>query len=343
MRHQCFGCVSPGHRLLFPVERFGYPRNVSPSSQDRHIATLTEPLVDARPRPAPFVKWAGGKRQMLGALEPRAPRDIGTYFEPFIGGGAMLFAMLGSAGPPERAVVNDLNAELMTAYEVVRDRLDGLMVRLRELEQAYLDRDDEARAVYFYAVREDQPQDELEVAARLVFLNRTCFNGLYRVNRQGRFNVPHGRYRNPRILDEPGLRAASEALQATEFTAVDFEAACEPAAEGDFVYLDPPFYPLSKTSSFTEYTKGEFAKDEQLRLRWLIDALTERGVRVMLSNSPADWIVGVYEGGGYEIDYVPARRAINARGDGRGPIDELIVTNYAPETARGPLEAPAAS
>ena len=142
-----------GHRLLLPVERFGYPRSVSPSSQDLHIATLTEPLVDARPRPAPFVKWAGGKRQMLDALEPRAPRDISTYFEPLVGGGAMLFAMLGSAEPPARAVVNDLNAELMAAYEVVRDRLDELMVRLRELEQAYLDRDDEARAEYLYGVR----------------------------------------------------------------------------------------------------------------------------------------------------------------------------------------------
>jgi DNA adenine methylase len=279
---------------------------------------------------------------MLVELEPRTPHAIGTYFEPFVGGGAMLFALLGAEEPPAHAVINDRNEELMAAYEAVRDDVDALIERLSVLEQAYLAGDEEGRAAYFYAVREEQPDpaDRLETAARLVFLNRTCFNGLYRVNRSGRFNVPHGRYRNPRIVDEAALRAASEALQATEFRAVDFEEACEPAVEGDFVYFDPPFYPLSETSSFTEYTQGAFLKAEQLRLRWLIDQLTERGVRVMLSNSPAEWIIGVYEGASrdeYRLEYIPARRPINARGDGRGPIDELLVTNYPQSEARGPF------
>ena len=312
------------------------------------IATLTETptpgIRSARPQPAPFVKWAGGKRQMLEVLEPRTPRDVGTYFEPFVGGGAMLFALLGAEEPPAHAVINDLNEELMTAYEAVRDEVDALIPRLAVLEGEYLAGDDDGRAEYFYAVREEQPGDALGTAARLVFLNRTCFNGLYRVNRSGRFNVPHGRYRNPRIVDESSLRAASEALSATDIRAVDFEEACADAVAGDFVYLDPPFHPISATSSFTEYTPGAFLKDEQLRLRWLIDELTEGEVNVMLSNSPAEFVIGLYEGAQhpdrpresrYGLDYLQARRAINARGDGRGPIAELLVTNYPPEEARG--------
>lgn len=279
---------------------------------------------------------------MLEELVPRTPRAIGTYYEPFVGGGAMLFALLGADESPQHAVINDRNEELMAAYEVVRDDLDALMERLTVLEREYLAGDEEQRAAYFYAVREEQPaaDDRLETAARLIFLNRTCFNGLYRVNRSGRFNVPHGRYRNPRIVDEAALRATSEALQATAFRAVDFEEACEPAVAGDFVYFDPPFYPLSQTSSFTQYTQGAFLKAEQLRLRGLIDELTDRGVRVMLSNSPAEWVIGVYEGARrdeYRLEYIPARRPINANGEGRGPIDELLVTNYPLGEARGPF------
>jgi len=277
---------------------------------------------------------------MLDLLEPRTPASVGSYFEPFVGGGAMLFALLGADEPPAKSFVNDLNEELMATYQVVRDDVDALIERLAVLQGKYLAGDDEGRADYFYAVRQQQPKAPLEIAARLVFLNRTCFNGLYRVNRSGWFNVPHGRYRNPRIVDETVLRAASEALSATEFSAVDFEDACETAVEDDFVYLDPPFYPLSRTSSFTEYTQGAFGKAEHLRLRALIDHLTDRRVRVMLSNSPAEWIVGVYEGANraeYRLDYVPARRPINARGDGRGPVDELLVRNYPSEEERGRL------
>jgi DNA adenine methylase len=285
---------------------------------------------------------------MLEELMPRTPREIGTYYEPFVGGGAMLFALLGAEEPPAHAVINDRNVELMAAYEVVRDDVDTLIERLAVLEEAYLAGDEDGRAAYFYAVREEQPDpaDQLETAARLVFLNRTCFNGLYRVNRSGRFNVPHGRYRNPRIVDEAALRATSEALSATDLLAADFEEACASAVAGDFVYFDPPFYPLSATSSFTEYTQGAFLKEEQKRLRWLIDELTDRGVNVMLSNSPAEFMVGLYEGAQhpdrpreqrYDIAYLPSRRAINARGDGRGPIDELLVTNYSRSEARGPF------
>ena len=162
----------------------------------------------------------------------------------------------------------------------------------------------------------------------MIFLNKTGFNGLYRVNRQGRFNVPHGRHKRPRILDCGGLEAASRALQGVELLTADFTEVCASAKAGDLVYFDPPFHPLSETSNFTAYTSTEFGKRDQLRLKFLIDDLTARGVDAMLSDSPHPWIVGLYEGSRYEVAQFPARRAINSRADRRGAIDELLVTNY---------------
>ncbi|MEX2445880.1 MAG: Dam family site-specific DNA-(adenine-N6)-methyltransferase, partial [Dehalococcoidia bacterium] len=253
------------------------------------------------------------------------------------GGGARYFARAADpASAPRRAVLNDLNRELITAYEVVRDEVDTLVARLAALAAPYLAAPPEERAARYYAERERTPEGRIDLAARFLFLNKTCFNGLYRVNRSGAFNVPHGRYQNPRILDETALRAASAALHGVELRCGDFEEATADATAGDFVYFDPPFEPLSKTSSFTGYTEGSFDRRMQVRLKWAIDDLTDRGVAVMLSNSPAEWLVGVYEGErrGYHLDRTPARRAINSRGDRRGAIDELIVTNYPPEQAR---------
>lgn len=313
-----------------PAER----RPAEPQPAEAETAASDAALLPARP----FLKWAGGKTQLLPALIERAPRAIDTYYEPFVGGGAFFFAL--AAEPdlaPRRAVLNDMNHELVTTYTVVRDHLEELLARLEVLSAEYLGGDEEARSTYYYAVRDEQRSAPVEVAARLIFLNKTCFNGLYRVNRQGRFNVPHGRYRKPAILDRPNLEAASRALQNTEVTHGDFEAACADAAPGDFVYFDPPFHPLSDTASFTAYTEGAFNRDDQLRLRWRMDALRERGVSVMLSNSPHEWIVGVYEGAKYRVERTPARRAINSKGDGRGVIDELIVTNEYPR--RGQIES----
>jgi DNA adenine methylase len=286
----------------------------------------------------PFLKWAGGKRQLLPALLERTPQTIDTYYEPFIGGGALFFAL--AADPdlaPRRAVLNDMNHELVTTYTAVRDELDALCERLDGLSAEYLAADDEARAAYFYAVRDEHRSEAVEVAARLMFLNKTCFNGLYRVNRSGRFNVPHGRYKNPTILDRPNLEAVSRALQSTEITHGDFEAVAASAGPEDFVYFDPPFHPLSETASFTAYTEGAFGRPEQLRLKWHMDALRERGVPVMLSNSPHEWVVGAYEASRYLVERTPARRAINSKGDRRGVIDELIVTSEYPR--RGPAES----
>ncbi len=285
------------------------------------------------------MKWAGGKAQLLPELVARSPRSMGTYYEPFIGGGAVFFALMADPDlAPRRAVLNDLNRNLIDAYTVVRDDPGALMARLSEVEARYLAADAGERAILYYQERARQPGDAVDVAARFIFLNKTCFNGLYRVNRRGEFNVPHGRYARPRILDAPAIEAASAALQDVELRCGDFEAALAGATAGDFVYLDPPFEPLSKTSSFTSYTEGSFDRAQQLRLRRLVDELTDRGVAVMLSNSPAEWLVGVYEGAfRYQIDRIPARRAINSRGDRRGAIDELVITNYPPESARGHL------
>jgi len=247
---------------------------------------------------------------------------------------------------PRRAVLNDANRTLMTVYEVVRDDLSRLLARLQALAAPYLAAGPEERAAIYYAERERTPDGRVDTAARFIFLNKTCFNGLYRVNRRGEFNVPHGRYVTPRVVDEPALRAASAALRGVTLLCGDFEEAAAEARAGDFVYFDPPFEPLSKTSSFTGYTSQAFDRREQLRLKWLLDSLTDRGVAAMVSNSyapGAEWLLGVYEGDGrkYAIEFTPARRAINSRGDRRGAIDELVITNYSPELSRRRLESAA--
>ncbi len=284
----------------------------------------------------PFLKWAGGKSQILDPLVAHSPREFGAYHEPFVGGGAMFFGLRARSAPvPRGATLNDLNADLVTTYRMVRDEVEALVEALHRLAATYLGDDAEARSAFYYEQRARTPNDDVDRAARFIFLNKTCFNGLHRVNRRGEFNVPHGRYSNPRILDESGLRDASQALGGVELTCLDFAEALQAPQAGDFVYIDPPFEPLSKTSSFTGYTQGAFGREQQQRLKWCVDDLTARGVHVMLSNSPHDYIRGLYSadrgplsGLRYRIDSTPARRAINSRGDGRGAIDELIVMNY---------------
>jgi len=295
------------------------------------IAPTTDSNPDLPAHARPFLKWAGGKAQLLPALLERAPRSIDTYYEPFLGGAALFFAL--SSDPqfaPRRAVLNDQNRELITMYEVVRDQLPELIAELEPLTIRYAAAEAEARSEIYYSVREQQPATPVAIAARLLFLNKTCFNGLYRVNQSGRFNVPHGKYKNPTILDRTVLAAASAALQNTELLGGDFAAACESAGPGDFVYFDPPFHPLSDTANFTSYTAGSFGREDQLRLKWCMDDLRARGVPVMHSNSPHEWIVGIYEGSHYRVERTPARRSINSKGDGRGAIDELIVTSDYP-------------
>ncbi|GAB4327930.1 MAG: DNA adenine methylase [Dehalococcoidia bacterium] len=290
----------------------------------------------------PFLKWAGGKARLAPVVVAGAPKGFSRYHEPFVGGGAVFFAMT-AARPGLPATLSDSNAELINAYVAVRDHPDALIAVLRPIAEAYRALDSRGRRDFYYAQRACEPSDPVARAARLIFLNKTGYNGLYRVNRSGKFNVPHGRYTDPRILDEPGLRGASVALQGVEVQCTDFADACERALPGDLVYLDPPYHPLSATARFTSYTQDSFGPDEQRRLRDVFDSLTRRGVAAMLSNSDHPVIAELYGGRGYTIERVPMTRAINSKGDRRAPIDELLITNLARAEVRAALEARATS
>jgi DNA adenine methylase len=278
---------------------------------DHGVARPIEaPAEDAAARP--FLKWAGGKRQLLPALLAHAPPRRGGYFEPFVGGGALFFALR-----PKRAVLADVNTRLIRAYRGVRGAVDEVIRLLRSYPHD---------PAFFYRFREADIDDatDAEVAAWVIYLNKTGFNGLYRVNRENRFNVPFGRYDNPTICDEPTLRACAAALAHAALRVGDFEAIVAEAKAGDFVYFDPPYVPLSATSSFTSYTSKGFGTEEQKRLRDTARRLKERGVRVLLSNSSAPAVRKLYAKG-FDVVEVSATRAVNSKATGRGPIAELII------------------
>ncbi|MEX0781723.1 MAG: Dam family site-specific DNA-(adenine-N6)-methyltransferase [Dehalococcoidia bacterium] len=281
------------------------------------------------PSPPTFLKWAGGKAKLAPAILERAPAQFGAYHEPFAGAASVFFAFhaAGRITRPGKGRLTDANPDLIECFTVVRDCVDDLLGALDPLEAAYLPAGHDARASLYYETRADAPCDPVRRAARLIFLNRTCYNGLYRVNRRGQFNVPHGRYARPRICDEPTLRAASGALQGVELHAGDFAGACALAEPGDFVYLDPPYHPLSRTAHFTAYTRDPFAHDEQLRLRDTFDALTARGVHAILSNSDHPAIRALYANRELTLETVPMSRAINSKPTARAPIEELLVSN----------------
>lgn len=270
---------------------------------------------------APIVKWVGGKRQLLDTLKPLLPKRITTYCEPFVGGGAMLFSL-----QPNKAYINDINFELIQVYETVKNNVEELISTLSGYKN---------EAEFFYSIRDwDRDKEkysqlaEVERAARIIYLNKTCYNGLYRVNNAGEFNSPFGNYRNPNIVNAPVLRAVSAYLNSAEihFTATDYKEVLENIPKGAFVYLDPPYDPLSDTSNFTGYSKGGFSRDEQIKLRKCCDNLTERGIKFMLSNSATDFIQEQYAA--YKITIVHAKRAINSVASGRGDVDEVVVRNY---------------
>jgi DNA adenine methylase len=287
---------------------------------------------------AAFLKWAGGKKRLAPLVVERAPRSARRYHEPFVGAGAVYFA-LEAAGLAGGAVLNDANQDLIDCFRTVRDDLDALVEQLKELSEGYLPLTAEGRAGFYYARRGERPEERVERAAWLIFLNRTCYNGLYRVNGRGGFNVPHGRYLRPRILDEGGLRVSSLALQGVDLRSGDFEDICAGAMPGDFVYLDPPYQPLTRTARFTHYTKGDFGPGDQERLRDAFEEMTRRGVAAMLSNSEHEAIRELYEERGYRIEQVEMSRAINSVGSGRAPIAELLISNFERPEVRAALEA----
>jgi DNA adenine methylase len=270
----------------------------------------------------PFLKWAGGKTALLPELLKAAPERIETYYEPFLGGGALFFA-LQSEGRFDRAVLSDSNRELINAYVQVRDNVDGLIKALGVHQRKY--RAAEDRAEYYYTIRGKKLTCSLGGAANLIFLNKTCYNGLYRVNSKGGFNVPHGRYTNPTICDEANLRAASEALRGVELLVGDFAAAPEQAGAGDFVYFDPPYVPLSETAYFTSYTANEFGMDEQGRLAAAASTLARRGASVALSNSGHQDVAALYREPCFDLAQVKARRNINSKPAERGVVPEYLI------------------
>jgi DNA adenine methylase len=281
----------------------------------------------------PFLKWAGGKRQMLGKIAPLVPPQFHNYFEPFLGGGALFFYLASRAQVDPNfsfhAFLSDSNPQLINAYLAVKDNVEQLIKILKRHQKNY----ERSPETYYYQMRKQWDTDSLTIdqAARLIALNRTCYNGLYRVNRQGKFNVPLGSYANPSICDEVRLRNDSIALNrvSASIKAIDFELALKDAREGDFVYLDPPFDPLSSTSNFVSYTKDGFAVAEQKRLARVFKDLDRRGCRVLLSNSDTVMIRDIYSN--YQRTTVLAQnvqRAINCRGALRTNSTELLITNY---------------
>lgn len=268
--------------------------------------------------PRPFIKWAGGKGQLVDELLARISASFATYYEPFIGGGALFFSLC-----PKQAVLFDVNEQLVNTYCVVRDRPEELIT---DLSQHVYEKD------YYYQMRDvDRSADfatwsAVRKASRFIYLNRTCFNGLYRVNSKGFFNVPFGRYTNPKIVDAGNIRKCSEILQPVEISVSDFSSVGERAQANDFVYFDPPYVPLSRTASFTSFSAGGFSWEDQERLRNLCGQLHEKGVKFMLSNSLTDKILNLYQSFHYHV--VTAQRAINSAGDKRGKVNEIIITNY---------------
>ena len=262
-----------------------------------------------------------GKRQLLPIiLENYIPRNFETYYEVFLGGGAMLCAL-----QPSKAVINDSNQELINCYQVIRDSLELLIEHLAIHKN---------EPDYYYQIRAwDRKRDYhakscIERASRIIYLNKTCYNGLYRVNNQGQFNVPFGRYKNPSFYDKLSIQSLSHYLNQAEIEILnmDFEEAVSSAKKNDFIYLDPPYDPVSETASFTAYAMKGFNRDEQVRLKQTVDRLDKKGCKILLSNASTDFVKNLYSN--YKIVAIPATRMINSQSQKRGKIEELLIMNY---------------
>ena len=266
----------------------------------------------------PFVKWVGGKSQLLPELLARVPENYNHYFEPFVGGGALFFAL-----QPQNAKLSDINTELINCYKCVKSNITEL---IKELEKHIYDKD------YFYKMRNvDRTEEYLswsstKKAARLIYLNKTCFNGLYRVNSKGQFNTPFGRHSNPKIVDKKNLLTCRSALKNAKISEQSFLKITKDAQSNDFVYFDPPYVPLNDTSYFTSYSKDGFGPEEQTQLRDTCKFLDQKDVKFMASNSSTDFVKELYQD--FKIEAVQAKRAINSKGTKRGKIEEVIIRNY---------------
>ncbi len=274
--------------------------------------------------PKPFVKWAGGKRQLITSLEGHLPKKFGTYFEPFLGGGALLFHLLNQS-PNLKCNISDLNSDLILAYITIRDKVEQLVESLERHSGKY----SADKIEYYYSVRESAPKNQIEKVSRLLFLNKTCFNGLYRVNSKGQFNVPLGRYTNPSIVNKENLISVSKILQSKNIAirCQDFEAILDEAKKDDFVYFDPPYQPVSKTANFTSYTKCEFTYDDLKRLANVCQKLDKKDCKVLLSNSNTKEVRKLFSSK-WKVVEVSANRAINSNSKKRTGHTELLIKNY---------------
>ncbi|SDB07032.1 DNA adenine methylase [Pseudobutyrivibrio sp. YE44] len=271
---------------------------------------------------SPMLKWVGGKRQLLSDIVPMIDDKCSTYVEPFVGGGAVLFSM-----QPRKAIINDYNEELINVYTTVRDNLEELLDKLKEHES-------KNSAEYFYEIRALDREEAfanmsaVDRAARIIYLNKTCYNGLYRVNSAGQFNSPYGKYKNPNIVNEPVIRAISKYFTTNDIKILngDYKDALKNINKDSFVYLDPPYMPISSSSSFTGYTEGGFGYSKQVELKEECDKLAKKGIHFVQSNSDCEEIRELYKD--YKIKTVKAKRSINSVGNKRGEINEVIIYNF---------------
>lgn len=277
---------------------------------------------------APVLKWVGGKRQLISDIEPLIPKKISTYVEPFVGGGAVLFHL-----QPKKAIINDFNKELMNVYQVIKDNPNELIKVLKEHKD--LNSED-----YFYEIRSLDRRDDFEnlssvqKAGRIIYLNKTCYNGLFRVNRAGFFNTPYGKYKNPSIVNEVTIKAISNYFNSAniKFLTGDYKEALKSLRRGAFVYFDPPYMPISSSSSFTGYTEHGFDYEKQVELRDECLKLHDRGVKFLQSNSYSPEILELYSDQKvFNIEIVKAKRSINSQSDKRGEISEVLIYNYEKE------------
>lgn len=281
-------------------------------------------MIDENSRNAkPILKWAGGKQQLISQYSPYFPKKIDRYFEPFLGGGAIYFYLWNTKRISNNAYLSDLNEELINVYEVVKNDVENLIISLNEHKNNH-NRD------YFYMIRNldrnGQDFSQTERAARTIYLNKTCYNGLFRVNSKGQFNVPLGSYKNPRIVNPDDIRDTSFALQKAFFCVQDFSKVQNLGEKGDFFYFDPPYDPLSKTSNFTNYTADSFQRADQIKLAEVFSDLTKKGCLCMLSNSDTPLIREIYKS--HKLISVKAKRAINSNSSRRNEISELLIINY---------------
>lgn len=273
--------------------------------------------------PKPFLKWAGGKQRLITQYKAYFPVKFSRYFEVFLGGGAVFFHLRNEGRLKSGCYLFDNNRELVNAYTAVRDGVEPLIRLLEQHRENH-------SASYYYGIRGrdrgDAPLTPLEAAARTLYLNKTCYNGLFRVNSRGEFNVPMGSYAKPRILDAENLRAASRALEGSAIETRHFREVPALAEKGDFIYFDPPYAPSSKTAGFTSYTPGAFTEADQHELRDMFRTLTEKGCLCMLSNSHTPLVMRLY--GDFRVEIISAGRAINSKAEARGPVTEVLVLNY---------------